>query len=538
MHSVNAAVSDAGTLRSQHASGAPSQGRMSFGYFDWIDHYARRRGEKIAIEDLASERKFTFSELALRINSLGRLLMDTLCASHGDRVCLLAKSCPEAFELQFACAKAGTIFVPLNWRLAARELQYILRDAEPLCLFYEPEFSDVAAALLAGSPIKGVRLGSESSDDYEALIERHPSGVFTRPTIDMEETWSILYTSGTTGSPKGVMLSYRMVTANAFNFSIPTRIGTDSKFLCAMPTFHTGGLNVYANPVLHSGGTVVIMRDFDPSVALAQMSSADAGITHFFGTPSHYIFMSELPEFDEVAFPTLVNAGMGGAPPSAGLIERWLSKNIPLQPTYGMTEIGPGILTTELGRVREKIGTAGTPSLHMEFKVADPATGRECNAGEVGEIWVRGPGVMSGYWRQPDTTAQSFHDGWFKSGDAAYRDEEGFVFIVDRLKEMFISGGENVYPAEIEKVLSTLPGVSMVAVVGVPDARWGEVGQAFIVLKQGQALTAQQAAAACRAALAKYKVPKLFTFVESLPQTSSGKVQRSALKQRAAAAIQ
>lgn len=534
MHSVSPVAPDDLTSCAQRESGVSAQARMSFGYFDWIEHYGRRCGQKIAIEDLASKRELSFAELARRTNSLGRFLIEEIRAAHGDRVCLLAKSCPEAFELQFACAKAGTIFVPLNWRLALQELQYIVSDAEPLCLFYEPEFSDVATALLAGGSIRGIRLGSESSDDYEAKIVRHKGGVLTRPTMDMEETWSILYTSGTTGNPKGVMLSYRMVTANTFNFSIPTRISTDSKFLCAMPTFHTGGLNVYANPVLHSGGTVVIMRDFDPALALAQMSSTDVGITHFFGTPSHYIFMSELPEFDEATFPTLVNAGMGGAPPSASLIERWLSKKIPLQPTYGMTEIGPGILTTELERVSEKIGTAGTPSLHMEFKVADPATGRECDPREVGEIWVRGPAVMSGYWRQADTTAKSFHDGWFKSGDAAYRDEEGFVFIVDRLKEMFISGGENVYPAEIEKVLSTLPEVSMVAVVGVPDARWGEVGRAFIVLKQGRALTAQQAEATCRASLAKYKVPKLFTFVESLPQTSSGKVQRSALKQRAA----
>jgi len=503
-------------------------------YFDWIDHHAGQRPEKTALYCCATRSRLDFGRLSERIHALAWHLTQDLGVRPGDRVCLLSKSRPEAFELQFACAKAGAIFVPLNWRLAAAEQAHVWSDAEPRVLFGDAAFSQAASEFAPDTPYRRLPDGGAGRESpYEAGIASHRGRRFPNAEVDPEDIWCMLYTSGTTGKPKGVMLSYRMVQANVVNFSFPTRITRDTVFLCAMPTFHTGGLNVYANPVLHAGGTVLLMPDFDAGAALAAMNDPAHGVTHFFGTPTHYILMQQDPGFASATFPAMVNAGIGGAPPTADLVAAWLRKGVPLQPTYGMTEIGPGILTTDLDRVQDKLGTSGRPGLHMAFKIA-AADGAPLGPGEVGEIWVKGPPVMSGYWRNPEATAACLADGWFRSGDAAYRDEEGFVYIVDRIKDMYISGGENVYPAEVEQVIAQLDAVSLCAVVGAPDPKWGEVGVAYVVLRDGCALAEEAALAHCRARLARYKVPRRVLFLPGLPLTASGKIRKQALRQRAA----
>lgn len=503
---------------------------MQSRYHDWIDHHARNKPNKLAIADIASGRRLTYGKFNARIASLASFLSRDCAIGSGDRVCVIAKSCVETFEIQFACARIGAIFLPVNWRLTLHELEYIVGNATPAVLLCEEEFAEVAGQLVGR--VEGCRLvefaGGADKTRYERGIAAHRGSLPAGFCVDMESTWLILYTSGTTGHPKGAMLSYRMMLANVLNFG-PACLTQDSVFLCAMPTFHTGGLNCYSNPVFHAGGTVLVMREFDPALALTLLEDREAAVTHFFGTPAHYLFISQQSRFDEADFPALRIAGLGGAPSSDALVARWLKKGVPLQPAYGMTEIGPAILICELDRVRDKIGSAGQPVMHIDFKIAT-SDGREVPVGEVGEIWVKGPVLMSGYWKRPDATAEAFSDGWFRTGDAAYRDEDGFVFIVDRLKDMFISGGENVYPVEVENVICAVPGVSAAAVVGVPDPTWGEVGRAFVIAKDGDTAMSEAIIAHCQTRLAKFKIPKSIVFVDDLPRTASGKVLKRDLR--------
>lgn len=493
-------------------------------YNDWVAHHAKFRPQRRALVDDAKGTSVTFRELHCRVGALSAALQVQFSVRRGDRVVLVSKSCAEAFELQFACARVGATFVPTNWRLSADELQWIVNDCEPKVVFHDAEFKHLIAAEYQSVEID-LRASPESP--YEELSRG--SGSVTAERMEWEEIWMILYTSGTTGRPKGAMLSYRMMHFNALCWLSPSRITDRSVFLCAMPTFHTGGLNCYSNPVLYAGGTVVIQRDYEPVRALALMADRAVGITHFFGTPTHYSMLTQVPGFADTSLPTLEIAGMGGSPSSNALVRDLVATGLPLQPAYGMTEIGPAIFVTEMDDVARKVGSCGHPTLHTEIKVVDEQ-GRTCEAGEPGELCVRGPVCMSGYWNNAEATRSSFENGWFKTGDGARIDEEGYVYIVDRLKDMFISGGENVYPAEIERVLGDHPTVLLAAVIGVPDERWGEVGAAYVVLKDGAQVSVSDLHAHCRSRLAKYKVPKSITLVPDLPRNASGKILKRAIK--------
>ena len=501
-------------------------------YFDWIKHHAAQRADKLALVDALSDERLNYGEFDAQIDRLADGLRRQHGVVKGDRVALLARTGIDAFLVQFACVRIGAIFTPLNWRLSGRELREICDDAQPTVLLYHAEFRDkmeVAQTGLAHALANG---SIEGWDAVEAPVSRTPASA-----IGLEDPWCILYTSGTTGKPKGVVIPYRMIIANVLNFSVPIRATQDSVFLCALPTFHTGGLNVYSNPIFHAGGTVVTMGDFDADIAVRILQAHRPGVTHFFGTPTHYQMMAETSAFETGSFPSLVNCGIGGAGLTGPLILQWLDKGVPIQPTYGMTEIGPGILTTDLHRVREKIGTSGRPSLHMELIVADEH-GQELPPHAIGEIRVRGPVVMTGYWRNAEATRQAFYGDWFKTGDLAYRDEEGFVYIVDRSKEMYVSGGENVYPAEIERVILEMPDVLMCGVVGVADERWGEVGAAYVAARRGARVDPADIRAYCAKKLARYKLPKYIRVLAEIPLTSSGKVDKNQLRILAAADAQ
>jgi fatty-acyl-CoA synthase len=499
-------------------------------YADWIAHHAKSRPQHIAVREATGGRAVSYAELDRRIT----LLAAGLAADHrvgpGDRVMVITKNCLEAFELLFACARLGAIFVPVNWRLALPEVRYIARDAEPRVVVHESEFAQSAAAATDATAAAAIEIAAaDPTRGYERLLTRALPAGWQPRAVDWESTWKILYTSGTTGNPKGAMLSYRMMYFNVLNFASPVKLGCDSTFLCVMPLFHTGGLNCYATPVFYFGGTVVLMREFDPAQALAMMSDPALRISHFFGVPQIYSALAQLDEFAAAEFPAMVVAGAGGAPASDTLVKRWLDKGVPLQPAYGMTEIGPAITIIPLDRVQQKIGSAGQPAMNLELRITDQ-TGAPVERGRIGEIRVRGPVVMSGYWRNPAATEAAMGDGWFRTGDAARMDEDGFVFIVDRFKDMYISGGENVYPNEVENVISACPGVLSVAVIGVGDEQWGEVGCAYVVPLAGHTLTAELIEAHCRPNLARYKIPKKFVFVGELPRTASGKVMKRELR--------
>lgn len=504
---------------------------MSLPAYDWIAHHARNSPGTLAAHDLGEARKLTYLQLDARIARLASWLQSR-GVGRGDRAAILAQNCTDFFELQFACGRLGAVFVPLNWRLTVPELRFIVGDAAPKVLIHDPEFSETAVALTA--TVAGLTLlerrGPHSA--YEAAlgsVQPLPTEACARITHDDVST--IMYTSGTTGRPKGAMITHGMTFWNVVNLGGPAEISYASVFLCVLPLFHTGGLNCYSNPVFHAGGTVIVPRAFEPGEALALIHDPQVGLTHFFGVPAHYQFMCQHEQFAHTDLSRIKVAGVGGAPMPVPLLEIWLARGVALNQGYGMTETSPAVLVLDRRDAARKIGSAGQKVLHTEVRIVDE-TGLDVPVGEMGELWVRGPNITPGYWNRPDANLSSFTDGWLHTGDAARVDEEGFYYIVDRTKDMYISGGENVYPAEVESVLYQLPELAEAAIIGVADERWGEVGKAIVVLKPGCSLSAEQIIDHCRDNLARFKLPRSVQFVEALPRNATGKVHKPTLREQ------
>jgi len=502
---------------------------MSTRAFDWIAHHARNTPTDIACVDLHEQRRLTYRAFDERIARLAAWLRAT-GVGRGDRAAILAQNCTDVFELQFACARLGAIFVPLNWRLTVPELSFILGDATPRVLIHDPEFAEAAQALVAVVP--GLRLLPRGGPDsaYERAL-RDTDPLARAEIVTHDDISTIMYTSGTTGHPKGAMITHGMTFWNVVNLGGPAEVAFHSVLLTVLPLFHTGGLNCYANPVFHAGGTVLVPRVFEPGEALRLFADPEVGLTHFFGVPAHYQFMLQHPDFDKTDLSRIKVAGVGGAPMPLPLLQAWQARGVALNQGYGMTETSPAVLVLDRRDAARKIGSAGLPVLHTEVRIVDEQ-GRDVPVGEMGELWVRGPNVTPGYWQRPDANKASFTDGWLHTGDAARVDEDGFYYIVDRTKDMYISGGENVYPAEVESVLYQLPELAEAAIIGVPDERWGEVGKAIVVVKPGQRLSAEQILDHCCDRLARYKLPRSIEFVDALPRNATGKVHKPTLRQQ------
>lgn len=495
-------------------------------YYDWIAHHAGRRPRQLAIHDLHTDRKISYAALDERIGRLTAALAARGIA-RGDRIALLAPNCAEYFELQFACGRLGAIMLPLNWRLTVPELEYILGDSTPRLLVHDKSFAAQASALSADR----LEIDHDRADSaYErALAEAGPSPAPAALTHD--DIGMVMYTSGTTGHPKGAIITHGMVFWNCVNLGIPALITPETVQLVVLPLFHTGGLNCYANPVLHAGGTIVIMRNFDPGQALDCISDPALGITHFFAVPAPYQFMMQHPKFQAADLSRLRIAGVGGAPCALPILETWIARGVPLVQGWGMTETSPAGTMLDAADAIRKVGSAGKAMMHTAIRVIDDE-GRDVPAGGIGELLIKGPNITPGYWNNDAATEKSFTDGWLHTGDAARLDEEGFVYIVDRWKDMYISGGENVYPAEVENVLFQIPAVADAAIIGVPNERWGEVGMAVIVRKPDQPLAEGDVIQHCLGRLAKFKVPQSVTFVDVLPRNATGKVLKRELRVR------
>ncbi len=507
---------------------------MSIPYYDWIAHHARRTPDKVAAIDLASDRRITYRTFDARLARLAGYLKTSCGVGRGDRVAILAQNSSDVFEVQFACARLGAIFVPLNWRLTVPELKFILGDAAPLVLIHDAEFTDTALELAKLCALPHLLARGAADSAYERAIAAARPLDRDEP-VTHDDISTIMYTSGTTGLPKGAMITHGMTFWNAVNLGGPAFVSPATIFLAVLPLFHTGGLNCYANPVFHMGGTVLVMRAFDPAEALRLIGDPAVGLTHFFGVPANYQFMAQHPAFAETDFRRLMISGVGGAPMPVPLLEAWQKRGVALQQGYGMTETSPAVLVLDQQDAARKAGSAGKPVLHNAVRITRE-DGSDAAPGEVGELWVKGPNVTPGYWNRPEANRASFTDGWLHTGDAARIDEEGFYYIVDRWKDMYISGGENVYPAEVENVLYQLPAVAEAAVIGVPDKVWGEVGRAIIVLKPGQSLSEAEIDAHCRANLARFKIPRSIRFAEILPRNATGKVHKPTLRQQFGAA--
>ncbi len=493
-------------------------------YYDWIAHHAGRRPRQLAIHDLHTGRKFTYAELDDRIARLTAALAAKGIAK-GDRVALLAPNCAEYFELQFACGRLGAIMLPLNWRLTVPELEYILGDSSPRLLVHDKSFAAQASLL---SPNR-LEIDHERADSgYEIALAE--AGAAPAPVpLSHDDIGMVMYTSGTTGHPKGAIITHGMVFWNCVNLGIPALITPETVQLVVLPLFHTGGLNCYANPVLHAGGTILVMRNFDPGQALDCISDPALGITHFFAVPAPYQFMMQHPKFHSADLSRLRIAGVGGAPCALPILETWIARGVPLVQGWGMTETSPAGTMLDAADAIRKVGSAGKAMMHTAIRVVDDE-GHDVPPNGIGELLIKGPNITPGYWNNDAATRKSFTDGWLHTGDAARLDEEGFVYIVDRWKDMYISGGENVYPAEVENVLFQIPGVADAAIIGVPNERWGEVGMAIIVRKPDQPLVEGEVIQHCLGRLAKFKVPQSVTFVDALPRNATGKVLKRELR--------
>lgn len=498
--------------------------------FDWLAKQAEMRPEKPALIDAATDRCFTYEQFHLRASRFAEFIRDEWRVQPGERVALLANNSSDYFEMLWGCAKVGVILVCLNWRLAAPELEFIMRDSTPVALIYDPPFAANAAILkerlgldrmmvLANQPPEG-------EWSYEAALAQASGRPVVMPPRGLDEIWHILYTAGTTGRAKGVLQTYGMVLYNALNMGLKIDLTSEDVSLNVLPCFHTGGLNMLTNPTFHVGGTAIVQRAFDPTETLRLLATK---ATAFFGVAANFLFLSQHPDFAATDLSHVRSWSAGGAPIPTSLLLKYRARGIDIHYGFGMTETGPTVFLVDQGYPESKLGSVGKPCLHVEVRIVDPQD-NDLPAGARGELLIKGPGVTPGYWQLPDVTAKSIVDGWLHSGDVAMRDADGFYYIVDRVKDMYISGGENVYPAEVENVIYQLPQVAETAVIGVPDEKWGEVGRALVALRPGQTLTEAEIIEHCRANLARYKAPRSVVFVPALPRNPAGKVVKGELR--------
>ncbi|UDL89316.1 AMP-binding protein [Mesorhizobium sp. PAMC28654] len=478
-----------------------------------------RAPDRLACVDLASGRRWTYAALDGAIQRAIAVL-ESYGIKPGQRIATLARNSADLLILQQAAMRLGAIFVPVNWRLAGAEQEAFLADCDPVLLLHD-------AVLAAKLPDGCIPVAVAA---FAAAVEAgQPAPRRALPADDAPSI--ILYTSGTSGRPKGVIVTERNAFATAVNFGVLGRVGNASVFLCDAPMFHVIGLITNLRPPLLQGGTVLISSGFDAGVTNRRLADPALGVTHYFCVPQMARMLRENADFAPARWTALTAIFTGGAPNPAADILWWLGQGISMVDGFGMTEAGTVLgMPVEADRIARKAGSAGLPAPSLGLRIVDD-DGRDVAAEAAGEIWLSGPNVTPGYWNRPEETARAFTaDGWFRTGDIACRDEEGFVILVDRRKDMFISGGENVYPVEVEMVLLDHPDVAEAAVIGIADERWGEVGRAFVVLKPGRALDPEALAGHCSARIARYKVPKEFLSSEALPRTASGKIQKHILR--------
>lgn len=472
-------------------------------------------------------------EFALRVRQVAGVLA-TAGARTGDRVAWFGANHPAALETLYACGQLGAIWVPVNARLTAGEAEYVLSHSGARVIVHGADTAQVMDELRDRLPDVVSRLAVETPDPdaYDAAVAAADPQVRDVP-VTLEDPCLIMYTSGTTGHSKGAVLTHGNMTWNAINQSLGFDFSADERTLALAPLFHIGGLNGTVNPTLLRGGCAVLMRRFDAATALDVIETQR--VNSFFAVPTMLDLISREPDFAERNLSALRTIGAAGAPLPLPLLRTWLGRGVTVQQAYGMTEAAPGCTVLDSADARRKVGSAGKPMFFTDIRVVR-SDGSAAAPNEVGEITVSGPNVMAGYWNDPQRTAQVLVDGWYHSGDAGSFDDDGFLYIRDRYNDMIISGGENVYPAEIESALLELPSVLEAAVIGVPDARWGEVGLAVLVAAPEANLSPESVRQAMRERLAGFKVPHYVKFVDEMPKTATGKIRKPDLRIRYAPA--
>jgi fatty-acyl-CoA synthase len=503
--------------------------QKSFYVPDILQKRADLTPDRIALHSASTLKDLTYAQWNSIVNRTANFLV-SLGVRHGDRVAVYATNSFEYLDVWMACGKIGAILQNMNWRLTVAELTDLLIDAQPKLLFYSDEFMEQVASLRGKvtsiTHFIGIYRCANAADLCLDERDNHPDTLTYRPDIHPDDPWVICYTGGTTGLPKGAILTHGNMTWNAVNTVMSWGLDQDDVAILNAPMFHTGGLNVFTLPLIHVGGKSIVCKAFDAGQVFDLIHRK--GVTVYFGVPTMFIVMQAHPFWDSADFSKLKIVISGGAPCPMPVFEKFWEKGVDFKTGYGLTEAGPNTFWLPRDDVRRKPGAVGKPLLHIDVRVVD-GEGRECPPNVAGELHIRGPHVTTGYWNNPEATAKTIVDGWLHTGDLAIRDEEGYYTIVGRLKDMIISGGENIYPAEVESAMHAHPAIAEAALIGVPDTKWGEVGVAVCVLKPGASLSEEHLQTFLKDRLAKYKIPKRVIFVDELPKTGAGKIDKKVL---------
>ncbi|MFF2370224.1 class I adenylate-forming enzyme family protein [Agromyces sp. NPDC058110] len=506
----------------------------------WTRDRARATPERVAIDDRGVA--LTYRELDARAERLADAFRAAGYAI-GDRIATITGNSADHVVLFFACAKAGLTLVPLSWRLAPRELAEQLEIAEPALLLVESEFESLARATLArlARRVPNAPLGAHGVE-AEVPAPAGPAGrdaaaaraaAALRTEVADDDALLIIFTSGTTARAKGAVLTHLNCFWTNLSLSRIAEIRATDTVLAVLPQYHVGGWNIQPLLAWWTGATVVLERTFDPGRVLHLIE--DRRITTMMGVPANYLFLAQHPDFAAADLSSLEHAIVGGAPMPPALLRTWHARGVALSQGYGLTEASPNVLCLPDEDARSHAGSAGRPYPHVDVAVADPVTGEHLDGEAEGELLVHGPSVFAGYHRDPAATDAALVDGWLRTGDLVRRDADGYYTIVDRIKDLYISGGEGVAPAEVEAVLMAHPAVADATVVGVADERWGEVGVAWVVLGRGRMTDAAELLEFATASLARFKVPRRVHVIDELPRSTAGKVLRRELAVRDAA---
>ena len=495
---------------------------MPSGYGDPIRWWSRFDGRRVALVDLRTGGRFTYSDLDALIDRWVHVLREQFNASADSRVALLMGNRMESVAIFFACVRLRSLFIPLNWRLSPAELGEIIGDARPDVVISEERF---CFDQMTAKELRTI----DVDHDAPALLASGPGEFVSADTVvDGEDPAMVIYTSGSTGKPKGAVLSHRQLLFNAIATTTAWELGPDDVAPITTPFFHVGGWNVFATPLWLRGGTVVLVDQFDPSTFLGTLAAE--GCTVALCVPTQLTMLLESPEFGR-EIPSLRWLITGGAPCPQAVADRVRSGGYPLRLGYGLTECGPNCFAMTTEESFANYGSVGRPVPFLEMKLVDDSLS-EVGDGKTGELLLKGPQLFSGYLDAPDRTREVMTtDGWLRTGDLARRDANGGWWICGRRKEMFISGGENVFPGEVEAVLLEMPELSEVVVAGVDDPLWGEVGRAFVVTREADSVSEDAILEFARKRLARYKVPKSVVFMAEIPRLGSGKPDRRRLKQ-------
>lgn len=497
---------------------------------DWIGANAKFTPDALATIDLFSGRRHTFAQMHERVGRIATLLRER-GVGKGDRVAVLSLNSTDMLDIQFGCWRIGAIYLPLNFRLTAAELTFIVNDADPTLVFLDDTFAQVGEELKTTTSVEhwiGMDGTGANSEFEDAIASALPE--FEMLDQRSDDLCMIMYSSGTTGLPKGVTFNHGMMNFNTLNCTPTFHGSVDMVGFTVMPLFHIGGLNAFNVLTLYIGATTIIMRTFDPGATLDVINDPTYGVTHFLGVPAIFNALKEHPKNAQTDFSRIRVAVAGAETVPDSLVRWWLDRGLVIQEVYGMTEVCGASCFLAPQDIPDKIGSAGKAMRHCEMRIVQDESGNAAPYGELGEIWMRGPTVTPGYWNRPDANDSSYVNGWFKSGDIGRMDPDGFFYIEDRVKDMYISGGENVYPAEIENVLYEMDEILEVAVIGVPDPKWGEVGCVVAATREGKTLSMEAIDAKCSDRLAKYKHPIYLVEIPALPRNATGKVLKFELR--------